>query len=693
MDKKTVYLDNNATTQVAPEVLEAMLPFFKDKYGNPSSIYWFGGNIHKYVEEAREKVADFLGASAEEITFTSCGSESDNFALKGFCAVHGNRSKIITSVVEHPAVRNTCRHLGKRGASLVELEIDSDGMLAEDALDNLTIDEDTLVSLMWANNETGVIFPIHELALKVKSLGGFFHTDAVQAVGKIPINLKEIPVDLLALSGHKLHAPKGIGAIYIRKGTRIEPLIHGGHQENGRRAGTENVPYIVGLGVACELAKKHMVEENTRVRQLRDKLESELLKRCTGAKLNGHIKHRLPNTTNISFEFIEGESILLHLDESGIAASSGSACTTGSLEPSHVLRAMGLPYTFAHSSTRFSLSRYTTEKDIDAVIEVMPGIVEKLRDISPFVEKKNSNLNLQSGIENMKKDQKAVILAHTYQPAEVQDIADYVGDSYGLSVQAGNTKAEKIIFCGVRFMAETAAVLNPSTTVILPEPAAGCPMADMITPDALLELKACHPDFLVMCYVNSTVEIKALSDVCCTSSNAVKIARNLPQGKGIIFVPDKHLGSYVQEQTGREMVFWDGFCPVHQQFTPEMINQARILHPHSLILIHPEAAKECRDLADHIFSTGEMCDFVKKSSHTEFTIATEKGIIHTLKKANPAKTFHVLSDNTVCPNMKKYSLLSVNKALEGNGGEIITVDKTIADKARKSLQAMLDMSR
>ncbi|HEX3018993.1 MAG TPA: cysteine desulfurase NifS [Chitinispirillaceae bacterium] len=385
MNDKITYLDNNATTQVAPEVLDAMLPFFKDRFGNPSSIYRFGGYVKKNIEEAREKVADFLGANPSEITFTSCGSESDNLALKGCSLTRANHLRIITSTVEHPAVRKTCRQLAKIGNSLVELEVDSEGMLNTDVFEEVYVDENTLVSLMWANNETGVIFPIHELSVKVKELGGIFHTDAVQAAGKIPINLRETPVDMLALSGHKLHTPKGIGALYIRKGVRVEPLIDGGHQENGVRAGTENVPYIVGLGVACELAKKHMDEENTRVRQLRDRLEKELLKRCAGAKLNGNKDYRLPNTTNISFEFIEGESILLHLDESNIAASSGSACTTGSLEPSHVLRAMGIPYTFAHSSTRFSLSRYTTEKEIEMVIEVMPGIINKLRNISPFV--------------------------------------------------------------------------------------------------------------------------------------------------------------------------------------------------------------------------------------------------------------------------------------------------------------------
>ncbi|HEX2956187.1 MAG TPA: quinolinate synthase NadA [Chitinispirillaceae bacterium] len=300
--------------------------------------------------------------------------------------------------------------------------------------------------------------------------------------------------------------------------------------------------------------------------------------------------------------------------------------------------------------------------------------------------------DLQLEIKKIKKEQNAVILAHTYQSSQIQDIADYVGDSYGLSVQASKTYADKIIFCGVRFMAETAAVLNQSRPVILPEPTAGCPMAEMIEPEDLLQLKAKYPDHLVMCYVNSTVEIKALSDVCCTSSNALKIARKLSGGKGIIFVPDKHLGSYVQEKTGRAMVLWNGFCPTHHRITPEMLSLARKEHPEALILIHPEAPKECRDLADHVFSTGEMCDFVKTSSHLQYTIATESGLIHTLTKANHDKKFYLLSNDIVCPNMKKGSLQSVMSALEGTGGELITVEKNIAEKAKRSLQAMLEMS-
>lgn len=388
MSNATIYLDNNATTMVAPEVIEAMLPFFKEKWGNPSSIHRFGGMVRRHVENAREKVAALIGAQPQEIIFTSCGSESDNMALKGFFKAHGTKTRIITSAVEHPAVRNTARYLKSLGASLFELEVDKQGCIAPEIFDELPIDEHTIVSLMWANNETGVLFPIHEIAQKVKSQGGTIHSDAVQIAGKLPVDMSKTPVDFLALSGHKLHAPKGIGVMFIRKGVFCEPILHGGHQESGKRAGTENVPYCVGLGVACEIALQHQKDEVTHVRVLRDRLEKTLLATCAGAKLNGHPDFRLPNTSNISFENIEGEAILLHLDENGIAASSGSACTTGSLEPSHVMLAMGMPYTFAHSSTRFSLSRYTTAEEIDKVIEVMPGIVDTLRSISPFVERK-----------------------------------------------------------------------------------------------------------------------------------------------------------------------------------------------------------------------------------------------------------------------------------------------------------------
>lgn len=387
--RKNIYLDNNATTCVAPEVLEVMLPFLKESYGNPSSIHRFGGMLKRHVEKAREQVAEFLNAEPSEIVFTSCGSESDNMALKGFCAMHGSRAQIITSTVEHPAVQNTAYFLrDHRGAGVLEIPVDSEGMLRMDEFKGAPVNGQTIVSLMWANNETGVLFPIHECATFVKELGGVFHTDAVQAAGKVMIDVKKTPIDLLAISGHKLHAPKGVGVLYMRKGTALEPLIHGGHQERGLRAGTENIAYIAGLGRACELARASMQEENTRIKKLRDKLEEALLRTCTAAKLNGHKTERLPNTANISFESIEGEAILLHLDELGIAASSGSACTTGSLEPSHVMRAMGIPYTFAHSSIRFSLSRYTVESDVNAVIAALPSIIDTLRSLSPFVENK-----------------------------------------------------------------------------------------------------------------------------------------------------------------------------------------------------------------------------------------------------------------------------------------------------------------
>ena len=382
---KTVYLDNNATTAVAPEVLEAMLPYFSTHYGNPSSIHKFGGMVRKKIDHAREQVAALINADPAEIVFTGCGSEGDNMAISGFKNLHGSRTRLITSKVEHPAVGNLCHYWRDKGTPLTELDVDTAGLLMPDQLNSATIDADTLVSLMWANNETGVIFPLDELAPAIKMRGGFVHTDAVQVAGKITIDVKSTPVDMLTISGHKLHAPKGIGAHYIRKGLKLPPLIIGGHQESGLRAGTENVPYIIGFGMACDLALTHMREENTRIKNLRDRLQRELLARCTGAHLNGAVEQRLPNTLNISFEFIEGEAILLLLDEHNIAASSGSACTSGSLEPSHVMRAMGVPYTLAHSSTRFSFSRYSTESDVDAVISVMPGIVDQLRKLSPYV--------------------------------------------------------------------------------------------------------------------------------------------------------------------------------------------------------------------------------------------------------------------------------------------------------------------
>ena len=386
MNPQTIYLDNNATTRTAPEVIDAMMPFLGERYGNPSSIHRFGGTVRRSVDAAREQVAALLGADPSEIVFTGCGSESDNCVIQGFFRLHKGATRIITSTVEHPAVRNLCHHLRDEGAEVIEIGVDAEGMLDMELLRQTPLDEHTLLSFMWANNETGVLFPIEEIAHLAGEYGAWFHTDAVQAVGKVAIDLSRIPVDFLALSGHKLHAPKGVGALYMRKGRKIPPLMYGGHQEQGFRPGTENVPYIVGLGRACALASGLIGEENSRIRAMRDRLENALLASCKGAKLNGHKMNRLPNTAKISFEFIEGEAILLLLDEKGIAASSGSACTTGSLEPSHVMRAMGLPYTIAHSSTRFSLSRYTIDAEIDAVIEAMPPIIDRLRSISPYVK-------------------------------------------------------------------------------------------------------------------------------------------------------------------------------------------------------------------------------------------------------------------------------------------------------------------
>jgi len=380
---KTIYLDNNATTQVAPEVLEAMLPYFRELYGNPSSMHTFGGQVGQKIRIAREQVAELLGALPDEIVFTSCGTESDNAAIHSALMTRPDKKHIVISRVEHPAIRALCSHLGTQGYKITELPVDKNGILDLENLEKSLTPDTAIVSLMWGNNETGVIFPVEEAAKLAHEKGILFHTDAVQATGKIPINMKNNVIDMLSISGHKLHAPKGIGVLFIRRGTKFSPFLIGGHQEKERRGGTENTPSIVGLGKACELAAGNMEKENTDVRRLRDKLEYELLKRIPQSRVNGDPVNRLPNTTNISFEYVEGEAILLLMNELGLCASSGSACTSGSLQPSHVLRAMGVPFTMAHGSIRYSLSVYNTEEEIDFVIEKMPAIIERLRGMSP----------------------------------------------------------------------------------------------------------------------------------------------------------------------------------------------------------------------------------------------------------------------------------------------------------------------
>ncbi len=381
---RTIYLDNNATTSVAPEVVEAMLPYFKESYGNPSSIHTFGGKVGIAVKNARAEVAALIGAEPDEILFTSCGSESDNTAL--FSAIQSQPSKkhIITTKVEHPAILNFAQHLETRGYEVTYLPVDFKGRIDIEAYGAALRKDTAIVSIMFANNEVGNIYPIKQMAEMAKEKGILFHTDAVQAAGKVPINMADIPADFVSLSGHKIHAPKGIGVLYIRKGTRFRPFLRGGHQEHGRRAGTENVPYMIGMGKAAAMALQHLESDAAQMTILRNRLEQGITNTISDVVVNGDEKNRLPNTLNVAFKYIEGEAILLMLDRFGICASSGSACTSGSLEPSHVLRSMGVPFTYAHGSIRLSLSRYTTEEEIDFVLQEFPPIVQKLRDMSPF---------------------------------------------------------------------------------------------------------------------------------------------------------------------------------------------------------------------------------------------------------------------------------------------------------------------
>ncbi len=398
MQNNCIYLDNNATTKVDPLVVEAMLPYLTEYYGNPSSMHTFGGQVSKAVNKARAQVATLLGAEDSEIIFTSGGTEGDNAAIRAALMAQPEKRHIITTQVEHPAVLTLCQQLEKQGYTVTYLSVNRQGQLDLHELEAALTGNTALVSIMYANNETGTVFPIEEIGLRVKEKGAIFHVDAVQAVGKIPMNMKSSTIDILTMSGHKIHAPKGVGALYVRRGVRFRPLIIGGGQQRGRRAGTENVPGVIALGKAAELELLHLEEATAREARMRDRLEKTILAAIPDCEVNGDIAHRLPNTTNIGFKYIEGEAILYLLNQHGICASSGSACSSGSLEPSHVLRAMGLPYTTLHGSIRFSLCRYTTEAEIDAVLAVLPAIIERLRALSPFTNDDSAWLQQQEQV-------------------------------------------------------------------------------------------------------------------------------------------------------------------------------------------------------------------------------------------------------------------------------------------------------
>jgi len=389
-----IYFDNNATTRVLPEVFDAMAPFFTELYGNPSSIHGFGSQVGGRISQAREHVAALIGAADPvEVIFTSCGTEGDNAAIRGLLEAHPDKRHIVTTQVEHPAVLGLCQHLEKKGYRITWLGVDQDGMLDLDELRDSVTSDTALVSVMYANNETGVIFPIEQIGEIVRAEGAPFHVDAVQAVGKLPVMVKNSPIDLLTISAHKFHGPKGVGALYVRRGITFSPFVIGGHQERNRRAGTENVAGVVGMGTAARVALKHLDDDVARVSTLRDQLQDSLLGSCPSARVNGDKAKRLPNTLNISFRYLEGESILVLLDQHGICASTGSACTSGSSEPSHVLRAMGIPPDWVQGAVRFSLSRLNTEDEVRCVNEKVPSIVKRLEGLSALgklgVEQRN----------------------------------------------------------------------------------------------------------------------------------------------------------------------------------------------------------------------------------------------------------------------------------------------------------------
>ena len=393
--QKYIYLDNAATTPVDPEVLKAMEPYYRDKFANPSAVYSFAQEVKKDIDNAREKMALFLNCNSSEIVFTGGGTESDNLAIKGVAFANQEKGRhIITSGIEHHAVLNTCKYLEGAGFSVTYLPVDKYGIIDVSDFKKAIRKDTILASIMYANNEIGTIEPIKELAQIAKENNIYFHTDAVQAAGKIKIDVKELGVDLLSISGHKFYGPKGVGVLYIKKGTKIHPLIHGGHHEKNRRAGTENVAGIIGIAKAAEISMNFLEnpENNLKIKNLRDLLQKSILEKIPDVIINGHPEKRMDNILNICIKYIEGESVLIHLDFEGICASSGSACTSGSLEPSHVLLAIGLPHEIAHGSIRFSFGKFNTEEDVKKVIEVLPGIVEKLRNMSPFWKERSKGV-------------------------------------------------------------------------------------------------------------------------------------------------------------------------------------------------------------------------------------------------------------------------------------------------------------
>ncbi len=392
-----VYMDNNATTRVDPAVLDEMLPYFSDLYGNPSSMHTFGGQVGRKIEQARERVAAALGATPREIVFTACGTEGDNAAIRSALEAAPERRHIVTTRVEHPAVLSLCKHLETKGYDVTYLGVDDKGRLDPAEFAAALRDDTAVASVMFANNETGNVYDVQAMAEAAAERGVPFHTDAVQAVGKVPVDLSALPASFLTLSGHKVHGPKGVGALFVRRGVRFKPFMIGGHQERGRRAGTENTAGLIGMGKAVDMAVAALDREATQVAALRDRLEKMLLASIPNSRLNGDPDSRLPNTTSIAFKYVEGEAVLLLLDQHGICASSGSACTSGSLEPSHVLRAMGVPFTFAHGSIRFSLSRFNTEADVDKVLEAMPGVIGRLREMSPYRDGQEPGLGKAAG--------------------------------------------------------------------------------------------------------------------------------------------------------------------------------------------------------------------------------------------------------------------------------------------------------
>ncbi|MGC9317815.1 MAG: quinolinate synthase NadA [Armatimonadota bacterium] len=701
-----IYLDNAATTPVDERVLEAMLPYLRRAFGNPSSSHAAGRAARRAVEEARAAVAAAIGAEPSQIIFTTSGTAANNLAIRGTLGVPSDdRRHLVTSAIEHSSVDGTVRALERAAWRTTVLPVTPQGQVEPETLHGALRPDTALVSIMYGNNEIGSLQPVRELAALCGERGVLFHCDAVQAVGHVPVDVSDPPVDLLSLSGHKINAPKGVGALYVRDRSVLQPVLTGGGQEQGLWPGTEAVASIVALGAAARLLPELLSASQTMAR-LRDELIEQVLGGIAGARLTGHRTRRLPHIASFCFEGVSGDVLVMALDQRGICASTGAACSSGSGEPSRVLRAIGLSDALAGASLRLSLGRQNTALQVRQAAEAVVETVKKLRGAPRARGRRPLNPALAGPVEAgrldaeergrltdeinaLRRQRGAVILAHNAQLPEVQDIADECGGIGHLMRAALDAKAGTIVSCGVSFMAELVACLRPDATVLNPAPDAHCPMRRMVSVEDVRELRSAHPRAAVVACAKTGPDIIAEADICCTPDNALAVVGSLTFDE-VVMVPDRNLAAWVQSQLSEvEIIAAEGHCPPHRVMTLEVLEAATRRHPDLLILVHPHCSPEVLARADFVGGGDAMVQFVRRQEDCEMLVVSECGLVHRLRREQPRATLHA-APQMVCATMKRVGLREVHDALE-DMREVVIVDADTARGAARAIDRMLEV--